>query len=123
MKLMLLIMIFFPISGYAKIYKCKVEGKKIYQDKKCSNIGASGEEFKKHYDISLEQQQAAKENLMTELAEREKEKRLKKAIHDKERRLRAQETTAGQAVRHARAAEKRNVIEKNKPVPVINIFH
>lgn len=66
-----LIMLAAP-SSYAELYKCKINGKTAYQEKPCQGAGT---EFELKRDISPEQQQAAKERLEAELAEREEKHR------------------------------------------------
>lgn len=51
--------------AYAELYKCKVNGKTIYQGTACKGEGG---EFKLRRDISPEQQKAAQERLSAELA-------------------------------------------------------
>jgi hypothetical protein len=54
-------------AAYAQLYKCTINGGTVYQQKPCKGEGS---EFVLKKDITPEQQQAAKERLEAELAEK-----------------------------------------------------
>ncbi len=107
--------------AHGKAYKCKVNGKTVYQQRPCK----TGVEFRFKKEVTPAQRSAALERLKNEIEQREKRRQEAQEELDKRRLLnaevikaRAAQESAVQQKRQAEALEKRNQIELKKRRPV-----
>jgi len=89
-----------PLISYAQVFKCDVNGKKIYQQKPCAS---SGEEMAINAPPSEAEQAAARDRLTNYQADKAEQERLDQELWDKERMIRAEEDKADAAYHNARA--------------------
>lgn len=128
MKIMLVTTLtFFSTLIHAELYKCTLNKQLIYQDQPCEETGTVGQKFKISPDISKEQQHEAMLRLESEIALMAEQDKLKQEADDRERKVRAEEEKSfsiqehtEQVRRQAKALEKRNYIESQKPRVIYN---
>ncbi|MCF7971321.1 MAG: DUF4124 domain-containing protein [Methylococcaceae bacterium] len=100
MKYLIMMAVFVSPVVHAKVYKCQLDGKILYQQKPCVT---NSEEIVIDASPSEEEQAAARARLDNYQINKENQARLDQERDDKERLIRAEENKADAAYKNAQA--------------------